>query len=72
MWFRFKRITKNSSDNNISISNDNNILFQIGENLGEIKSILKNSNTNIKLHSKKILELEKRIMTIEKTLKIKL
>ena len=66
MGLFFKKKTKNSSDNNITISTNTDIMFKIGEDLGQIKSSIENNNhkldkvyKTLKEHNYRILQLEK-------------
>ena len=64
-WFK-RTQSKNTSDNNISITTNSDIMFSIGQNLGEIKEIVKqnenrfnNIEETLKEHHKRIKKLEK-------------
>ena len=66
IFFKNKRNTKNTSDNNITISTNTDIMFKIGEDLGQIKSSIENNNhkldkvyKTLKEHNYRILQLEK-------------
>ena len=66
IFWKSKRNTKNTSDNNITISTNTDIMFKIGEDLGQIKSSIENNNhkldkvyKTLKEHNYRILQLEK-------------
>lgn len=66
LFWRNKKQHRNSSDNNITISSSSDIMFNIGKDLGEIKS-------SINIHQvktiKKLNNHEQRITKIENHLK---
>ena len=67
LFWKSRRSTKNSSDNNINISTSTDIMFNIGKDLGEIKTSVDRNNKKldkvyliINDHTKRIERLEQR------------
>ena len=67
LFWKSRRSTKNSSDNNINISTSTDIMFNIGKDLGEIKTSVDRNNKKldrvysiINDHSKRIEKLEQK------------
>ena len=65
LFWKNRRSTKNSADNNINISTSTDIMFNIGKDLGEIKTSVDRNNKKldrvysiINDHSKRIERLE--------------
>lgn len=65
LFWKNRRSTKNSADNNINISTSTDIMFSIGKDLGEIKTSVDRNNKKldrvyliINDHSKRIERLE--------------
>ena len=65
LFWKSRRNTKNSADNNINISTSTDIMFSIGKDLGEIKTSVDRNNKKldrvyliINDHSKRIERLE--------------
>lgn len=65
-FFKSKRDTKNTSDNNISITTNTDIMFNVGKDLGEIKNILKSLAEKDELIITRLNEHELRITKLEK------
>lgn len=63
--FKNKRSTRNTSDNNITISTSTDILFNIGKDLGEIKTSIENNNNRLDKIHKKLKEHNKRLERLE-------
>lgn len=62
LFFKNKKQTKNTSDNNISINTNIDVMYNIGRELGELKILLTNYN-------ERLVNLEGRVKIIEKKLK---
>lgn len=67
LFWKSRRSTKNSSDNNINISTSTDIMFNIGKDLGEIKTSVDRNNKKldrvyliINDHTKRIERLEQK------------
>ena len=67
LFWKSRRNTKNSSDNNINISTSTDIMFNIGKDLGEIKTSVDRNNKKldrvyliINDHTKRIERLEQK------------
>lgn len=67
LFWKTRRSTKNSADNNINISTSTDIMFNIGKDLGEIKTSVDRNNKKldrvyliINDHTKRIERLENR------------
>ena len=67
LFWKSRRSTKNSSDNNINISTSTDIMFNIGKDLGEIKTSVDRNNQKldkvyiiINDHTKRIERLEQK------------
>ena len=67
LFWKSRRSTKNSSDNNINISTSTDIMFNIGKDLGEIKTSVDRNNKKldkvysiINDHGKRIERLEQK------------
>ena len=67
LFWKSRRSTKNSADNNINISTSTDIMFNIGKDLGEIKTSVDRNNKKldkvyliINDHTKRIERLENR------------
>ena len=67
LFWKSRRRTKNSSDNNINISTSTDIMFNIGKDLGEIKTSVDRNNKKldrvyliINDHTKRIERLEQK------------
>lgn len=67
LFWKTRRSTKNSADNNINISTSTDIMFSIGKDLGEIKTSVDRNNKKldkvyliINDHSRRIERLENR------------
>ena len=67
LFWKSRRSTKNSSDNNINISTSTDIMFNIGKDLGEIKTSVDRNNKKldkvyliINNHTKRIERLEQK------------
>lgn len=65
LFWKSRRSTKNSADNNINISTSTDIMFNIGKDLGEIKTSVDRNNKKldrvyliINDHTKRIKRLE--------------
>lgn len=65
LFWKSRRSTKNSADNNINISTSTDIMFNIGKDLGEIKTSVDRNNKKldrvyliINDHTKRIERLE--------------
>ena len=65
LFWKTRRSTKNSADNNINISTSTDIMFNIGKDLGEIKTSVDRNNKKldkvyliINDHTKRIERLE--------------
>lgn len=65
LFWKSRRTTKNSADNNINISTSTDIMFNIGKDLGEIKTSVDRNNKKldkvyliINDHTKRIERLE--------------
>lgn len=65
LFWKARRSTKNSADNNINISTSTDIMFSIGKDLGEIKTSVDRNNKKldkvyliINDHSRRIERLE--------------
>ena len=65
IFFKNKRNTKNTSDNNITISTSTDIMFNIGKDLGEIKTSIEHNNIKLDKVNKKLKEHNKRIERLE-------
>lgn len=65
IFFKNKRNTKNTSDNNITISTSTDIMFNIGKDLGEIKTSIEHNNIKLDKVNKKLKEHSKRIERLE-------
>lgn len=65
--FKGRRVTKNSSDNNISITTNTDIMFNVGKDLGEIKNILKTLSEKDELIITRLNDHEVRIKKLERT-----
>lgn len=63
--FKNKRTTKNTSDNNITISTSTDIMFKIGKDLGEIKTSVEHNNNKLDKVYKTLKEHHKRIERLE-------
>ena len=70
--FGFKKRNKNTNKNDAQNTNSINIttgvdvLYNIGENLGEIKTAVKMNNTNLEKINRKIHQHDKRLGALEK------
>ena len=67
LFWKSRRSTKNSADNNINISTSTDIMFNIGKDLGEIKTSVDRNNKKldrvyliINDHTKRIERLEQK------------
>ena len=67
LFWKSRRNTKNSADNNINISTSTDIMFNIGKDLGEIKTSVDRNNKKldkvyliINDHTKRIERLEQK------------
>ena len=67
LFWKSRRSTKNSSDNNINISTSTDVMFNIGKDLGEIKTSVDRNNKKldrvyliINDHTKRIERLEQK------------
>lgn len=67
LFWKSRRSTKNSSDNNINITTSTDIMFNIGKDLGEIKTSVDRNNKKldkvyliINDHTKRIERLEQK------------
>ena len=67
LFWKSRRSTKNSADNNINISTSTDIMFNIGKDLGEIKTSVDRNNKKldkvyliINDHTKRIEKLEQK------------
>ena len=67
LFWKSRRSTKNSSDNNINITTSTDIMFNIGKDLGEIKTSVDRNNKKldkvyiiINDHTKRIEKLEQK------------
>ena len=67
LFWKSRRSTKNSADNNINISTSTDIMFNIGKDLGEIKTSVDRNNKKldrvyliINDHAKRIERLEQK------------
>ena len=67
LFWKNRRSTKNSADNNINISTSTDIMFNIGKDLGEIKTSVDRNNKKldrvyliINDHTKRIERLEQK------------
>ena len=47
LFWKSRRSTKNSADNNINISTSTDIMFNIGKDLGEIKTSVDRNNKKL-------------------------
>ena len=65
IFFKNKRNTKNTSDNNITISTSTDIMFSIGKDLGEIKTSVEHNNNKLDKVYKTLKEHHKRIERLE-------
>lgn len=65
LFFKNKKNTKNTSDNNITISTNTDVMFQIGQNLGQIKSSVDNNNQKLDKVYKTLKDHHKRILILE-------
>lgn len=63
--FKNKRNTKNTSDNNINITTNTDIMFKIGQDLGTIKTSLDNNNAKLDKVYKKLKEHDARLTKLE-------
>lgn len=64
-FWKSKRNTKNTSDNNITISTNTDIMFQIGQDLGQIKSSVENNNQKLDRVYKTLKQHDKRLEILE-------
>lgn len=67
LFWKSRRSTKNSADNNINITTSTDIMFNIGKDLGEIKTSVDRNNKKldkvyliINDHTKRIERLEQK------------
>lgn len=65
LFFKSKKNTKNTSDNNITIQTSTDIMFNIGKDLGEIKSSVEGNNIKLEKINKKLKEHHKRLERLE-------
>lgn len=65
IFWKSKRNTKNTSDNNISITTNTDVMFKIGEDLGAIKTSLNNNNEKLDKVYKKLKEHDTRLTKLE-------
>lgn len=65
IFFKSKRSTKNTSDNNISITTNTDVMFKIGQDLGVIKTSLDNNNEKLDKVYKKLKEHDTRLTKLE-------
>lgn len=65
IFFKSKRSTKNTSDNNISITTNTDVMFKIGQDLGTIKTSLNNNNEKLDKVYKKLKEHDTRLTKLE-------
>lgn len=65
LFFKNKKSTKNTSDNNITISTNTDVMFKIGQDLGQIKSSVENNNQKLDRVYKTLKEHHKRILILE-------
>ena len=70
-FWRSKKNTKNTSDNNITISTNTDIMFQIGQDLVQIKSSVENNNQKLDKVYKTLKEHHTRISMLENEKKTK-
>lgn len=65
IFWKSKRNTKNTSDNNITISTNTDIMFQIGQDLGQIKSSVENNNHKLDKVYKTLKDHNRRLEILE-------
>ena len=65
LFWKSRRSTKNSSDNNINISTSTDIMFNIGKDLGEIKTSVDRNNKKLDRGDLRINDHTKRIERLE-------
>ena len=65
MGLFFKKKIKNSSDNNITINTSQNVLFDVGKELGAIREFLLQGQEKFNMLNKKVNNHEKRIVKLE-------
>lgn len=70
-FFKNKKNTKNTSDNNITISTNTDVMFKIGQDLGQIKSSVENNNQKLDKVYRTLKEHNRRILILEKEKKDK-
>ena len=63
--FKNKRNTRNTSDNNINITTNTDIMFQIGQDLGIIKHSIDNNNHKLDKVFSILKEHDKRLGVLE-------
>ena len=71
IFFKNKRNTKNTSDNNITISTNTDIMFQIGQDLGTIKKSVDYNNVKLDKINKRLNEHNYRLNKLEEHIKNK-
>ncbi len=71
LTFRNKKSTKNTSDNNITVNTSTDIMFKIGQDLGEIKSDVKSNVDELKYIKNKLKNHSDRIQQLERKCKVK-
>lgn len=65
IFWKSKRNTKNTSDNNINITTNTDVMFKIGQDLGTIKTSLNNNNEKLDKVYKKLKEHDTRLTKLE-------
>lgn len=65
IFWKSKRNTKNTSDNNINITTNTDVMFKIGQDLGTIKTSLNNNNEKLDKVYKKLKEHDIRLTKLE-------